>query len=522
MRQGLGFLLATAMIVAAPSVHAADFAGGNLGAIPDTDANGRTVNFSVSGFTQPIRTVRLNLGLTHTYIGDLEATLISPNGTARLVVFGRPGYRRLSSNGVSANLAGVYAFDDQGADLWAALVPLTTGSNVPNGRYRSSTAGASVDHGGCTTSFARVFGGLAPGDVNGTWSLVIADRASGDTGSISSATLSVEPGGDSVFADGFDPLLRGSCTLAWLDLTGTGRTSFVTVRNTGGGPTGDVTWTVRSNNGTTTGTQTSFVHGKAGDFFLSGDWDGDGIDDATIWRVSSGVPGQFIIRPSSRPSRLLTITHGVTGDDPTLVGDYDGDGVSDATVYRAGATSGAPSSTRILPSRGGAERVLTTGENGNFPAGGIDYTGDGIADMAVQFNAGSGVGGFRIYDGRNGNLASIFNFGAPTDIVMVGNHSGGTPADITLVRSASGVLNWTTRDSGGVGQPTIVWGASATDFPIGGDYDGDGIDDYGYWRPSATAGESAFSIRPSANPAVPINLPAGANGDYPVGNSRRH
>ncbi|HRD54718.1 MAG TPA: hypothetical protein PKY96_18940, partial [Flavobacteriales bacterium] len=74
-----------------------------------------------------------------------------------------------------------------------------------------------------------------------------------------------------------------------------------------------------------------------------------------------------------------------------------------------------------LPSRGGAERVLTTGENGSFAAGGIDYTGDGIADMAIQANAGSGVASFRIFDGRNGSQVSTFNFGAPTDYVIVGN-----------------------------------------------------------------------------------------------------
>lgn len=518
MRTNPRLFLAMLLAVLGPAAGAADFAGGNVGAIPDNNATGRTVSFSVSGFVQPIRTVSLNLGLTHTFSGDLEATLISPGGTARLAVLGRPGLRSGNSFGSGTDLAGSYEFADDGNDLWAAL---SSGPTLPQARYRSSTAGvAATFHGGCTTSFAGAFGGLAPADVNGTWTLVIADRVGGDTGSIASATLTVEPGGDALYADGFDPIARGSCTLAWLDLTGTGRTSYVVVRNTGGGGSGAVTWFVRSNDGTVTGALSSFVHGIASDYFFSGDWDGDGIDDATIWRP--GATGQFIIRPSSRPSRLLTIAHGITGDDPTQVGDYDGDGRADATVFRPGAASGNPSVTRILPSRGGAERILTTGENGSFAGGGIDYTGDGIADMAIQANAGSGVASFRIFDGRNGAQVSNFNFGAPTDYVVVGNHSGAYPADITTSRAVSGQIEWTTRDSGGTGLPTVTFGASATDFRLTGDYDGDGIDDYGIWRPSATAGASTFSIRPSSNTATTINLPAGANGDYPVANTRVH
>ncbi|HRD54717.1 MAG TPA: hypothetical protein PKY96_18935, partial [Flavobacteriales bacterium] len=51
----------------------------------------------------------------------------------------------------------------------------------------------------------------------------------------------------------------------------------------------------RSNDGTVSGAQSSFVLGIASDYFLSGDWDGDGIDDAAVWRA--GASGQFIIRP---------------------------------------------------------------------------------------------------------------------------------------------------------------------------------------------------------------------------------
>lgn len=509
------------------NLHAADFAGGGLGSIPDNNPAGINITFNVSGFTQPLSQIRLRLGLSHTYVGDLRATLVSPSGTARLVVFSRLGYRANSTMGVSSNLSGTYRFDDAGGDLWTTIAPLNTNGVVPSGAYRPSTAGITSaegvrnNHGGCSTSFAGAFGGLTPTDTNGIWTLNIADVNSGDTGSVSSAMLSLLDGSDALYQSGFEPAALGTCKLAWLDLTGSGRSSYVVVRNTGGGVGGAITWFVKDNNAVTGGSTTSFELGIASDFFVTGDWDGDGIGDAAVWR--SGNPGQFIIRPSSRPTRLITQTFGQTGDDPKHDGDYDGDHRTDFAVYRAGATSGAVSRTLIKLSGGGPDRSLVTGENGAFPSGGIDYTGDGIADMAVQANAGSGVASFRIYDGATGALANSFNFGAPTDVIVTGKHTGNAIADVTTVRGSAGQINWTTRDGGtGIGQPSILFGASATDYVLSGDYDGDGLDDYAVWRPSATAGQSKFIVRPSTSPDTPIEIPFGNNGDFPVGNSRSH
>ena len=291
---------------------AADFAGGGIGPIPDGNPTGINVTFNVSGFVQPIQGVSLKLNIAHTYVSDLRATLISPAGKAQLLVFGRPGARNSSSPGASSNLGGEYVFDDNGGDLWAAIAPLTSSGVVPPGRYRTSTSGkesASAqlsDHGGCSTSLTSAFGGLPGSEANGIWTLNIADEVSIDTGTVNAALLSVDTVADPIFAYGFEP--RAQCKTAWLDLTGAGRSSYVLVRNTGGGPTGTITWYVKDNiaTGSSAGALTMFEHGIASDFFLTGDWDGDGIGDAAVWR--SGTPGQFIVRPSSHPSHLLGYT----------------------------------------------------------------------------------------------------------------------------------------------------------------------------------------------------------------------
>ncbi|HWS25811.1 MAG TPA: hypothetical protein VN259_04475, partial [Xanthomonadales bacterium] len=276
------------------------------------------------------------------------------------------------------------------------------------------------------------------------------------------------------------------------------------------------TWTVLDGGG---GNSQSFVHGIASDNFIDGDFDGDGIDDAVVWRQSSGT---FLVRRSSRLlDSLLEIPLGQTGDNPRHLGDYDGDGVADAVVYRPGVVAGAASVFLIRLSSTGALRTLTAGENGAFPSGGIDLNGDNRADVGVQSNAGGGLARFRQFDGTSNFNFTDTTFGTPTDLYVTGNHAGNLRGDITVVRGVNGQLNWTTREAiAGAAQPTIMFGASATDSVLTGDYDGDGLDDYAVWRPSSMPGQSKFIIRRSTNTGVLLEVFAGEQGDYPVANSR--
>lgn len=518
-------LLVVSLLYTAGSGQAADFAGGGLGAIPDNNPSGISIGFNVSGITPSVGSVRLRLGISHTFVGDLVATLRSPAGVSSLIIFGRVGAglgQPSPTVGTGANFAGVYEFaDDASLDLWSAATATGGNSNIPTGKYRTSGLGvASTRHGGCTTSLAGAFNGLAGAQANGAWTLTVADRQGGDVGTVTSALLSVSPVPD-IFSAGFDPTVLGVCQRARMDYTGSGRTSYVLVRNTGGGAGGAITWTIQDNDGTSAGAIQSFILGIASDRFLDADYDGDGIADAMIWTATA--PSHFTIRRSSRPTDApVTVNFGQFGDDPTHAGDYDGDGRDDLAVYRAGANAGDPSHTYIQLT-GGPLRDLVTGEYGTFASGGIDYTGDGKADLAIQANAGGGAASFRIYDGTTGAIASTFNFGLPSDVIILGNHVGSALGDITTIRGVSSMINWTTRDGQtGVGQPTVLLGNSAMDFPLSGDYDGDGLDDYVVWRPSPTVGLSKFIVRPSGNTATTIEVPFGANGDFPVANNRAH
>ena len=518
---GLGLLATTA-------AGAVDYNGSGVGAIPDNNPNGMNVTFNTTGFQGPLARVRVTLNMNHTFVGDLRATLISPNGLARLVLFARTGYKRSAPAGTQANLAGAYVFDDLlGGDLWLAAAPLTTAQTVPPGPYRTSTAGFSniSDAGGCSTHLNLAFGGLDSTEASGTWTVNVADVGIGDTGSVNSATLTLEPT-LVMFASGFETgdqgpapaasNAAGTCRKALFDYTGDGRSDYPTIRNTGGGTGGAITWTVIENGA---GTLPTFVHGISTDSFIDGDFDGDGIADAVVWRPTTG---NFLVRRSSRPQdSQLEIAWGQSGDDARHVGDYDGDNVSDAVVYRAGAVAGAPSVFLIRVSSTGQLRTLTAGENGSFPSGGIDLNGDNRADVGVQSNPGGGVARFRQFDGTSNFNFTDTTFGIPTDLYVTGNHAGNLRGDITVVRSESGQLNWTTREAiGGAAQPTIVFGASGTDSVLTGDYDGDGLDDYAVWRRSAMPAQSKFIIRRSTNTGVLLEVFAGEQGDYAVANAR--
>jgi subtilisin-like proprotein convertase family protein len=391
----------TGLAIAVP----VSFPGTNTGAIPDNAPAGRTVSFAVSGLATPVASAQLSLDLTHTWAGDLNAVLIAPGGVARLVVFGRIGTARASTNGDSSNLGGTYVFSDLGLPaLWTVAAGGGTDVVIAPGTYRTTSAGAPgrSNAGGCPTSLRGVFAGLTPAEANGTWTLVISDNVLTDTGSIGTSILTLDSAPDTVFANGFEPAAPASAEAllgivgapahcinkVQADLTGDGLTDYAIAR--ANGP--NIDWFIRENlgNGTASATEITFQLGNsATDFLDTLDLDGDRIADPTVW--TEGAPGvaRFQVRLSSRNGAVRTVVFGQTGDDPTQSGDYDGDGIDDLAIYRAppfGAPDG-PMQVIYLRSSDGTQRSVTigTGVDGDqFAISGFDYRGDGLADMVAQ------------------------------------------------------------------------------------------------------------------------------------------
>ncbi len=297
-----------------------------------------------------------------------------------------------------------------------------------------------------------------------------------------------------------------------VDFDGNGRTDFAVVRNTGGGPTGQMTWFYALNG---VGTTSAFQWGIASDTFVPSDYDGDDKTDIAVWRA--GTPGQaafYILQSNGFTLRIENF--GQTGDNPRVVGDYDGDGKTDVAVYRSGANAGDPSTwfyRGTLNNPSGNVTYVPWGQNGDFPAPG-DYDGDGKGDFVIQRNGGGGQANFWMLNSTGST--SVTAFGTPTDLIVPGDYDGDGKTDIATVRGIAGALQWHYLSSQNSTVNFATFGVSATDFVAQGDYDGDGKTDFAIWRPSATAGASTFWFLGSTSGAV--SVPFGSNGDYPVAN----
>ncbi len=126
-------------------------------------------------------------GMTHSWVGDLVATLTGPGGQS-MTFLNRTGQLDpldAFDFGDSSNLGGDYSFNDAFAgDMTATAVALTgTDDVIPGGEY------APEDSLGAPSSFVATFGGL---DKQGVWTLEIEDFGGGDFGDLVSWTLHVD------------------------------------------------------------------------------------------------------------------------------------------------------------------------------------------------------------------------------------------------------------------------------------------------------------------------------------------
>lgn len=202
----LGLVLSSLLLLAtttpAQAAGPQTFNGSNYGAIPDggntcpQPGAARDVTFAVTGVPQrQLADVRVTgLAIAHTFVGDVTATLIAPNG-ALVSLFGRTGATTAGAFGDNSNLVGPYAFadtdtPDPGGWWAAATAAVDTNATVASGTYRASQVGGAGAT-GATVDLTAAFAGVA--NPNGTWTLRFTDGCSADTGSVTAATLSLTP-----------------------------------------------------------------------------------------------------------------------------------------------------------------------------------------------------------------------------------------------------------------------------------------------------------------------------------------
>jgi subtilisin-like proprotein convertase family protein len=492
-------LLITAILTLGGSAFGATFTNSSPITINDADlASPYPSTIAVAALGGTVTSVKVTInGFSHTFPDDVGMVLVGPTGAALLLQDGC---------GDDPDMVNVtYTFVDGGAVL-PSLTAWTAGNYKPTTYFTGdgfpapgpgTAYGNPGPAGSGTATFASTYNGTAP---NGNWNLYVVDLAGGDVGTISGGwTLELTT----------NAVVNQQHVI---DFDADGKTDLAVVRNTGGGPGGQLTWFIKNS----TAANKTQAWGLQGDEYTPGDFDGDNTTDIAIWRPLPGSDSAFYILQSATNIMRLE-RFGLSTDDPSLIGDYDGDGKDDIAVYRTGVGAGNPSFWFWRTTTGGTVFTKQWGQNGDFPVPG-DFDGNGSNDFVVQRNAGGGQARFWVM--LSTGAVSSFVFGTPTDVILPGDYDGDGKTDIAVVRSSGGSILWNIHPSGGGADTAAFWGTSATDFPTVGDYDGDGKSDLSVWRPSVTPGQSFFLTSSSGSGF--IGTAWGQNGDYPVANYNNH
>jgi hypothetical protein len=256
-----------------------------------------------------------------------------------------------------------------------------------------------------------------------------------------------------------------------VDFDGDGAADYAIARNNGA--SGSIEWWIANSSGGVS----AFPHGVSGEFNTTRmgahDFDGDGKDDAWVWRSAASPNAGFVILQSS-DFTIRFDQFGTTGDDPRVVYDYDGDGRADPAVFRT-----SDDTWYFKASSNNAAQAITYVRWGTtFPNPG-DFDGDGRGDFLDQQ---SGVWWLL----RSSDLTvRVINIGTGASFGVPGDYDGDGKTDLGVSMNEGTQLVWYYLSSLNPTQNVYLtrqaWGPSASRIRTQGDYDADGKTDVAVW-----------------------------------------
>ena len=228
--------------------------------------------------------------------------------------------------------------------------------------------------------------------------------------------------------------------------------------------------------------------GMSTDLPVIGDWNGDGIDDIGVWRPANG---SFFLDTNGNyswdPDTDLVAPFDMSSDDLPVIGDWNRDGVDDIGVWRPAARGFFLDTNGNYAWDPGTDLVAPFGMSTDLPVIG-DWNGDNIDDIGVWRPSTRSF-----FLDTNGDYAwdagtDLFApFGLSTDLPVIGDWNGDgideigvwRPSEHRFFLDTNGNYAW---DAGT--DLTASFGYSTDLLPIAGDWNGDGVDEIGVWRPA--------------------------------------
>jgi predicted outer membrane repeat protein len=365
----------------------------------------------------------------------------------------------------------VYAIDyDSNADetpasyTWTLEFPPTTVSSIVRADA-SPTSAASVDF---TVTFSADVTGVDTGDFTLTTTGVKGSSIANVSGSGDTYTVSVNTGtaNGTVRLDVLDDdsIIDGNSNP--LGGVGTGNGDFTSGEAYTIDKGGDTVGVFRPSNGViflkntnTSGfADVALNYGLAGDYPVTGDWDGNGTVTIGVYRS-----GRFLLRNSNTVGFAeINFLFGQAGDQP-IAGDWNGDGVDTIGVYRP--STGA-FYLRNSNSAGAADITFFLGNVGDVGIAG-DWNGDGV-DTTGVFRPSNGII-FLKNTNTTGFADVALNYGLAGDKPVVGDWDNDGDTTIGIFRNGRFYL----RNSNTNGFADIIFDLGfPTDMPIAGNWDG--------------------------------------------------
>jgi len=191
----------------------------------------------------------------------------------------------------------------------------------------------------------------------------------------------------------------------------------------------------------------------------------------------------------------------VDGDRPLLC-DWDGDGLDEAVVFRAGSWL-----LRDGVTTGKTVRRVAFGGAADIPlCGNVDAD---VADEMVVFNAGTWT--IRAGFGTSDAILRTVTYGATGDQVILGDWDGNGRDDLGTFAGSTWYLR-TSAESAGATRVRLAWGDTSTDLALAGDWNRDGVEEPGLYR----QGTWLLRAGPWATAGTRYKLTFGSATDTPV------